>query len=104
MRNALTRAGEGRDGDAAEARRQVAEGLGRMGRVLGMPRLVREGEAIGQDSLPEALERLQQIQRDLSRELQTLREDALQPPALRSAPPPRKYRPQTQEYFRLLNQ
>ncbi len=104
MRNALTRAGEGRDGDTAAARRQVAEGLGRMGRVLGMPRLVREGEAIGQDSLPGALERLQQIQRDLSRELQTLREDALQSPALRSAPPPRKYRPQTQEYFRLLNQ
>ncbi len=105
MRNALTRAGEGRDGDAAEVRRQVAEGLGRMGRGLGMPRLVREGEGIGQDSLPEALERLQEIQRDLARELQALREeDALQPPALRSAPPPRKYRPQTQEYFRRLNQ
>lgn len=104
MRNALTRAGEGRDGEAMESRRQVAEGLGRMGRVLDMPRLVREGEAIGQDSLGEALERLQQIQQDLSRELQTLREDALQLPALRSAPPPRKYRPQTQEYFRRLNQ
>ncbi len=104
MRNALARAGEGWDGEAEEARQQVSEGLGQMGRSLGMPRLVQEAEAIGQDSLPEALERLQKIQNDLSRELEALREDALQSPAVRSAPPPRKYRPQTQEYFRLLNQ
>ena len=104
MRNALARAGEGMDGEAEEVRQKVSEGLGRMGRGLGIPRLVRDAEAIGQDSLPEALERLQEIQKDLSRELETLREDALQAPAVRSAPPPRKYRPQTQEYFRILNQ
>ena len=90
--------GEGK----AEAAQGAARALEGMGRAFGQPSLERLAQSL-EEAAPQAqLTALEQASRILRQELLKFQGQEARRLMLNSAPPPRKFRLQTQEYFRQL--